>query len=218
MAHANLYSSLSSMIIVCTRLIRFQPVTKFEIIGCIVSLFGCVVTTFDPNAGKTNSLENDIQFGNMLCLVSSLFCTAYIVYGQEVSERLPALQYLMILTSMTVALFFLIFPVLYWGSNFHFTTDLQTGQFGWLAKENFLYNLIVVSGINGVFTLYLQMLVFRYFSPVIAGTMMLLEPLFSQVYGIILGLDQYPGFVTYIGGILILSGLYVLLVNEEAPV
>jgi len=43
---------------------------------------------------------------------------------------------------------------------------------------------------------------------------MLLEPLFSQVYGIVLGLDQFPGFVTYIGGILILAGLYILLVNE----
>ena len=61
----------------------------------------------------------------------------------------------MILTGMTVGLFYLIFPVLYWGSNFHFNTDLETGQFGWLTKENFLYNMIVVSGINGVFTLYL---------------------------------------------------------------
>ena len=217
MAHANLYSSLSSMIIVCMRLIRFQPVTKFEIVGCIISLFGCVITTFDPNAVKINSLENDIQLGNILCLVSSLFCTAYIVYGQEVSERLPALQYLMILTGITVGLFYLIFPVLYWGSNFHFSRDLQTGQFGWLTKENFLYNMIVVSGINGVFTLYLQMLVFRYFSPVIAGTMMLLEPLFSQVYGIILGLDDYPGLITYLGGLFILSGLYILLNNEEVP-
>jgi hypothetical protein len=32
---------------------------------------------------------------------------------------------------------------------------LETGVFGWFAEENFLYNLIVVSGINGVGTLYL---------------------------------------------------------------
>jgi hypothetical protein len=30
-----------------------------------------------------------------------------------------------------------------------------------------------------------------------------------------LGLDEYPGLITYLGGVLILSGLYVLLVNED---
>ena len=58
------------------------------------------------------------------------------------------------------------------------------------------------------------MLVFKYFSSVVAGTMMLLEPIFSQVYGIALGLDEYPGFITYIGGLLILGGLYILIVYE----
>ena len=124
---------------------------------------------------------------------------------------------MLILTGITVGFFFIVFPLIYWGNNFNFNFDPHTGQFGWLTKENFLYNFIVVSGINGVFTLYLQMLVFRYFSPVIAGTMMLLEPMFSEVYGIALGLDKYPGLITYLGGILILSGLYVLLVNEGQP-
>ena len=124
---------------------------------------------------------------------------------------------MLILTTATVGVFYIIFPIFYWGSSFHFNFDLHDGQFGWLSKENFWYNLLVLSGINGVFTLYLQMLVFRYFSPVIAGTMMLLEPLFSEVYGIALGLDNYPGLITYLGGILILSGLFVLLFNEEAP-
>jgi len=59
------------------------------------------------------------------------------------------------------------------------------------------------------------MLVFKYFTPVVAGTMMLLEPMFSQVYGIALGLDQYPGAITYVGGFMILAGLFVLLVYEE---
>jgi drug/metabolite transporter (DMT)-like permease len=93
--------------------------------------------------------------------------------------------------------------------------NIDTGLFGWLAPENFWYNLVVVSGLNGVGTLALQMLVFRYFTPVVAGTMMLLEPLFSQVYGIALGLDHYPGWLTYVGGVLILAGLFLLLVYED---
>lgn len=217
MSHANLYSSLSSIMIVAMRLAYLKPVTRFEIIGSIVALMGCVITTFDPDAVKTQTEDNKITFGNFLCFISSFFCTLYILKGQEISAKIPALKYLSFLTGIAVLLFYIIFPIAYWGQHFHFNFDLETGQFGWLAKENFWYNLIVISGINGVVTLYLQMLVFRYFTPVVAGTMMLLEPMFSQVYGIALGLDLYPGLITYIGGILILSGLYILLVYEDQP-
>ena len=99
--------------------------------------------------------------------------------------------------------------------SFTYDRDINTGLFGWLTKENFVYNMIVVAGLNGVGTLTLQMLVFRYFSPVVACTMMLLEPIFSQIYGIFLGLDEFPGFITYLGSALIISGLYILVVYEE---
>lgn len=81
MSHANLYSSLCSIIIVGMRLATLKPVTKFEIIGCIVALFGCVITTFDPEAIKTSDEDNQIQLGNFLCFISSIFATIYILKG-----------------------------------------------------------------------------------------------------------------------------------------
>ena len=179
MAHANLYSSLCSIMIVAWRLSRNVPVTKYEIIGSVIALGGCVVTTFDPSAQKTLEIDNQIQFGNLLSFFSSVFATFYILKGQEVSTRLSSLQYLIFLTAIACIFFYTVFPLAYFGTQFNFTTDINTGIFGWLAPENFWYNLLVVSGLNGVGTLTLQMLVFRYFTPVVAGTMMLLEPLFS---------------------------------------
>ena len=44
---------------------------------------------------------------------------------------------------------------------------------------------------------------------------MLLEPAFSQIYGIALGLDNFPGIITYIGGALIIAGLSILLKYEK---
>jgi drug/metabolite transporter (DMT)-like permease len=85
MSHANLYSSLCSIMIVGLRMATLEPVTKFEIIGCIVALFGCVITTFDPEAIKTSDEDNHIQLGNFLCFISSIFATLYILKGQEVS-------------------------------------------------------------------------------------------------------------------------------------
>ena len=75
-------------------------------------------------------------------------------------------------------LFYTLFPLIFW-NEFRFNFDLNTGLFGWMTNENAFYSLFVVSFLNGVGTLGLQYLVFKYFSPVVAGTMMLLEPLFS---------------------------------------
>ncbi|TNV77564.1 hypothetical protein FGO68_gene15410 [Halteria grandinella] len=215
MSHANLYSSLCAIMIVGWRLVAKAPVSNAEFVGSFVALSGCLVTTFDPSAEKTLDQDNKIQLGNLLSFFSSIFATVYILKGQELSSRVHALPYLLSVTGISCLIFYTVIPLAYQGDNFHYTMDNDTGLFGWLSKENFTYNLFVVSGLNGVGTLTLQMLVFRYFTPVVAGTMMLLEPLFSQIYGIALGLDEYPGVVTYFGGVLILGGLFMLLVYED---
>jgi drug/metabolite transporter (DMT)-like permease len=147
--------------IVGLRLAALKPVTKYEITGCAVALFGCVVTTFDPEAIKTSDEDNHIQLGNFLCFISSIFATIYILKGQEVSAQVPPIPYLLVLTGILVALFCTVFPIIYLGKNFHFSMDRDTGIFGWLSMDTFWYNFLVVSGINGIFTLWLQMLVFK---------------------------------------------------------
>lgn len=81
MAHANLYSSLTSMMIVGWRLSCRKPVTKYEILGTLVALGGCFVTTFDPSAEKTHDSDNNITLGNLLSFFSSVFATFYILKG-----------------------------------------------------------------------------------------------------------------------------------------
>jgi drug/metabolite transporter (DMT)-like permease len=44
---------------------------------------------------------------------------------------------------------------------------------------------------------------------------MLMEPIFSQIYGLLLGLDNPPGLITYLGTFIILTGLFILLVFEN---
>ena len=55
MSHANLFSSLCALIIICWRIAVFRTatiITKWEVIGSLVALAGCVVTTFDGDASK----------------------------------------------------------------------------------------------------------------------------------------------------------------------
>jgi len=47
-----------------------------------------------------------------------------------------------------------------------------------------------------------------YFSPLVIGTAVLFEPIGSQIIGCLLGLDQIPGAMTFIGTLVTLIGLY----------
>ena len=42
---------------------------------------------------------------------------------------------------------------------------------------------------------------------IIVGAVMLVEPIISQIYGCLIGVDNAPGILTYIGGIVTLTGL-----------
>jgi len=54
MSHANLFSSLVSIIIVSYRLLTFKAISKFEIIGSLIAIIGCAMTTLDGSADKVN--------------------------------------------------------------------------------------------------------------------------------------------------------------------
>lgn len=214
MSHANLYSSLTSLLVVTFRFVTCRPLSRFEIVGCIVAIFGCAITTWDSDASKTDVLSNNILLGNFLSFISSLFATVYILVGQEVSLHIDPFQYFIMLNLYTSMIFVFVCPVLF-SDHFTFNTNCDTGVFGWLLPEFFVYAFFVVSLVNGVGVILMQYLVFQFFTPVVAGTMMLQEPIFSQFFGIMMGLDQYPGAITYIGGFTVIIGLLILLFYEQ---
>lgn len=60
MSHANLFSSLVSVIIVCYRLLTFKFISKFEVIGTFIAIIGCAMTTLDGSADKVDPFSKDI--------------------------------------------------------------------------------------------------------------------------------------------------------------
>ena len=54
MAHANLFSSVCAIVIVTYRVLTFQRVTIPEIVGSLIAIGGCIVTSFDAGAQKVD--------------------------------------------------------------------------------------------------------------------------------------------------------------------
>jgi drug/metabolite transporter (DMT)-like permease len=112
MSHANLFSSLCAVIIVAYRLATFEKVTKVEIIGTAIAIFGCVMTSFDRSADKADPGESNIGLGNFLSFLSSIFATIYILKGLEASRQLDPLKYLILLTFITTFIFLTVAPLI----------------------------------------------------------------------------------------------------------
>ena len=175
-SHVNLYSSLCAIMIVAYRLVTCHTLTWIEIGGSLIAFTGCILTSFDKDASKTDSTQTNVTFGDFLSLLESAFETLYIIKGQHLARRLSPFQYLAVLSFTCCLAFFTVFPLLFTDS-FYFTTDPSNGLFGWLSQS--LYLLLMISFLNGIVTFALQFYVFQTFSPIIVGSMMLLEPIFG---------------------------------------
>lgn len=81
MSHANLFSSLTAILVVIYRFLTCSKVTLIELSATAIAISGCSIITLDPHAQKTDDKLDDIEYGNLLSFISSIFATAYILKG-----------------------------------------------------------------------------------------------------------------------------------------
>ena len=56
----------------------------------------------------------------------------------------------------------------------------------------------------------------KYYPPLVMTTALLSCPCVSQILGIVLGMDNYPGVFTYLGGFVSLFGIYFVIKGGKA--
>ena len=85
--------------------------------------------------------------------------------------------------------------------------DSTYGFFGWMSSEYFVLAVFVVGPIAGVLGAGAYIYLLFFFSSTVVMNMMLLEPFISQIFGILLGQDNFPAAITIFSGIGIVIGL-----------
>lgn len=56
----------------------------------------------------------------------------------------------------------------------------------------------------------------KYLSPMIVALTALVQPMIAQIFSTAIGLEEFPGMSTVVGGIIVLVGLFM--VSQAAPV
>ena len=208
-----LYTSLS-VYLISYNLITCQFVHNLSKAGLVFVILGIWLMISDPYAIKTNAEEPSI-LGSVIAFLgagagaTTVKINTFIPKDVHPFTRLLGIFSFSFLTYSIVVPFFLGFDVYY-------SFQPKIGLFWWLFDlEMFLFLFFVVwlfCGIIGNSGLYAS---YHYFPIEIISGVMLMEPVFAQIAGILLKQDNVPGIITLIGGLTITTAFLMIGYGEK---
>ncbi|CAI2363469.1 unnamed protein product [Moneuplotes crassus] len=223
MSHVATLSNSGGVFIVLVSIIMCMRVHKFEILGTILVVVGIIVLLFDKSSEKSGS-ETNIMKGDLLSLASMPLYTISSMINDKARSKLPSMV-VFCLFSIVQLFVYGTYSVIVSGQDLEilFSTHQTYGFFGWMQPDTILFSLVVIGLVCGVLGVGSYIYLLEYFPPHITSGIFLLEPFVSQYMGILLGVDKFPSFVTYVGVIFIMFGMasniqgYRLNQKEQTP-
>ncbi|CAI2363360.1 unnamed protein product [Moneuplotes crassus] len=211
-SHSGLLGNLAGVFLVMVNIVRAVPVHRLEVYGTILVVISAIIFMNDNASTKTNGQTN-ILLGDIMSLCSAPIFGMYYVYNSRLLQKLPAMVILQI--SFTIQLVIhIVFYILVMKTDKFYSFDSYYGVLGW-ASDTYLFHSLVFIGIStGLFGVGGYVFTLNFFPPHIVGNIFLLEPVFAQSLGCILGQDNIPGLITYIGTIGITVGLGILIKGD----
>lgn len=89
MTHATLFTNLTPFMLVILRFIMREKLHKYETIGTVIAIVGCVVTVQDQEASKVNTETQNIMLGDALGLLSSVSNGIFLEIFTRLMNRVP---------------------------------------------------------------------------------------------------------------------------------
>jgi len=168
-----------------------------EIYGTIVVVISAIVFMNDSTSTKTNGQTN-IFLGDIIGLSSSPTFAIYFIVSARLLKKLPAMVVLEVSFAIQLVLYF-VFTISIMDTEKFYSFDPQFGILGWASNTYLMHSLLFVGTFTGLFGVGGYVFTLNFFPPHIVGNIFLLEPVFAQTLGCILGQDNPPGIITYLG-------------------
>ena len=170
-----------------------EKLSLVNIFGISISLFGVLILVYGNEIGKTglDSLE-----GNILAILGGICAGLYILGGRKIRKTVSVVSYAFVVYAVAALVLFIF--CLFFNSQI---TGLN------LKAYEIIFLMAVVSGIFG-HTFYNWSL--GHIRASLASVALLGEPLGSTILALLIPwINQVPSNFTIIGGIFILSGIYL---------
>ncbi|MBT3273670.1 MAG: EamA family transporter [Spirochaetales bacterium] len=171
-----------------------ERVTRKALLYVVLALAGIAILSFGDLVAGTDTFS-----GDLLALAGAATVSGYMLIGRSVRQRIPAFTYVAIVYSVSTLTLFIIGQ----GASIRFT--------GYPGKEYLIFLGIAFFCTLLGHTLFNWAL--KYLKTSFISMAVLTEPLYATVLGIII-LREIPGGTVFLGGAIILLGVFMF-VKEE---
>jgi drug/metabolite transporter (DMT)-like permease len=178
-------------------LILKESITKFTILGLLIGLLGVFIVSTGGDLGK---MTDGSLTGNLLVLAAGIVWAFYIVYQKMAVNKHP--DVLMMTSSVVVTTLIASIPIA-----LIFTESYALPTNGLMAA---MYVALICTG--GAFMLYIAGL--RGKGATDSSIILLLEIVFAMIFAYLI-LGEVPDILTAVGGVLIVSAIVLVSLQES---
>lgn len=195
LAHSLLFVTSHPIIIVIGIAIFVRPPRKLEIYGAMVGLLGAGLTLLDAKSDGEVTI-----YGDLLAFTGAVTVVGYIVAGRILREWMPVFVYAVPVT-LIAAIILIPFSVLF-GENTSATGWVTSDLLGWFLLLAFLAGIVGHTGLNACL---------RWLQPLTISFAVTLEPIIGAFIGWLLFDGSVPQKWTWIGGMILISGIMMVI-------
>lgn len=178
---------------------------RWELLGAGFVSAGLVSMFLDPKAVRADSVSGGILV-YLAVLGSSAFGAVFFMINARNVQKLPPFT---LLFAISFYMFFSSCLIAAAQDNRVniFSNDPVWGCLGFMNSQTWLFCYLVFGLFTSVFFSVGTIMSTLFFSPLVVACAFLLEPFVAQLVGCALGLDNVPGFLTWLGAALAMVGL-----------
>ena len=202
LSHVGMITHLGGCFLLMHTMMTCAKTHHLEKAGLLLALVGFIVMVLDPNAIKDGEKVN--VWIDLLALLVNFLWIGFFLGSEYVKTRME-IDTIAILGTPMMFVIGMVLSLTIEGTSFDASND---GIFGFLRPENahvcFVWNAIFSAG----FAMYGYMYALNFYSTVFVMNFLLIEPIGAQIFGVMLGIDVWPGWMTWVG-----AGICVVSIN-----
>ena len=216
----------SSSVSSSSSILRFKDVSSFEVIGAIIGFIGSCIIAFDAtnkngsSSSSSSRQRNDRPSlkGDVLSLLSAILVCGYIAIGAKIRGDRPSMPIFVysfpIVASAAIFLQIVVVLTCAFDDDGGFKPTVFLESYRWMRfwdpavgqKTCFLvFFLAVVPGTLGHSGFFVAM---KHLSSLTVTFALSFEPIIGSAIGYLLSVSSIPGPATFVGGFVLLVGVY----------
>ena len=208
-SHAYILANIHGVFSLLIMMAMCKRTHHLEKIGTLIVIGGALLMVFDPKAVRKGEEVNPVA--SALTLITNI-PGALLWIGMSYLLQHLDLTTVCFCQILITNMYLVIGSLIFEGATF--TMDRKNGIFGFMLGEFVLISFLWNATLACFFAFCGYVIAMQYFSPLVIMNCLCLEPIASQTIGIIMEIDEVPGWMSWCGLALIIVALNVIQKGE----